>query len=152
MKLELSLMELNDLYVATTRNANKCADELKEYGKNVSSITYFKNELRKAEALRDKIQTALYNEAEQYDRERDILKNAIDEEIEPEYDSAGFTEDDRIVNGQYRVISNEDADEDAKQRDYSAFKDYAATLKQDEQRYADSMNEAQSEDRKLGNL
>ena len=152
MKLELSLMELNDLYVATTRNANKCADELKEYGKNVSSITYFKNELRKAEALRDKIQTALYNEAEQYDRERDILKNAIDEEIEPEYDSAGFTEDDRIVDGQYRVISNEDADEDAKQRDYSAFKDYAATLKQDEQRYADSMNEAQSEDRKLGNI
>lgn len=150
MKLELSLMELNDLYVATTRNANKCADELKEYGKNVSSITYFKNELRKAEALRDKIQTALYNEAEQYDRERDILKNAIDEEIEPEYDSAGFTEDDRIVNGQYRVISNEDADEDA--RDYSAFKDYAATLKQDEQRYADSMNEAQAEDRRLGNI
>ena len=84
MKLELSLMELNDLYVTTTRNANKCADELKEYGKNVSSITYFKNELRKAEALRDKIQTALYNEAEQYDRERDILKNAIDEEVEPE--------------------------------------------------------------------
>lgn len=32
----------------------------------------------------------------------------------PEYDSAGFTEDDRIVNGQYRVISNEDADTDAK--------------------------------------
>ena len=32
----------------------------------------------------------------------------------PEYDSAGFTEDDRIVNGQYRVISNEAADEDAK--------------------------------------
>jgi hypothetical protein len=26
---------------------------------------------------------------------------------EPEYDSAGFTEDDRIVNGQYKVISNE---------------------------------------------
>ena len=32
----------------------------------------------------------------------------------PEYDSAGFTEDDRIVNGQYRVVSNEDADADAK--------------------------------------
>ena len=157
MKLELSLIELNDLYVATTRNANKCADELKEYGKNVSSITYFKNELHKAEALRDKIQTALYNEAEQYDRERDILKNAIDEEVEPEYDGAGFTEDDRIVNGQYRnldsiaeerenakyektyshFIDNDEADEDAKQRDYSAFKDYAATIKQDEQRHND---------------
>ena len=56
-----------------------------------------------------------------------IAEEAIDEEIEPEYDSAGFTEDDRIVNGQYRVISNEDADED-----------YRSTLKQDEQRYGDS--------------
>ena len=35
-----------------------------------------------------------------------------DEDLGPEYDSAGFTEDDRIVNGQYR-----------------------ATLEQDEQRY-----------------
>jgi len=42
----------------------------------------------------------------------------------PEYDSAGFTEDDRIVNGQYRVISNEDADAD-----------YKSSLQQDEQRY-----------------
>jgi hypothetical protein len=35
-----------------------------------------------------------------------------DEDLGPEHDSAGFTEDDRIVNGQYR-----------------------ATLEQDEQRY-----------------
>ena len=48
--------------------------------------------------------------------------NANDEG--PEYDSAGFTEDDRIVNGQYRVISNEAADED-----------YKVSLMQDEQRY-----------------
>ena len=32
-------------------------------------------------------------------------------------------------------VSNEEADEDAKQRDYSAFNDYASTLKQDAQRY-----------------
>jgi hypothetical protein len=140
---------------------------LKEFGRNVSSIEYFTKELNKSIELRDKIQTALYTEAkeldeaieyvrnfkaEQYDKERDILKNVIDEEIEPEYDSAGFTEDDRIVNGQYRVISNEDADEDAKQRDYSAFKNYADTLTQDEQRYADSMINAKAEDRKLNNL
>jgi len=48
------------------------------------------------------------------------------EDVGPEYDSAGFTEDDRVVNGQYRVISNEDADED-----------YKASLMQDEQRYKD---------------
>ena len=33
-----------------------------------------------------------------------INKRAVSEDIGPEYDSAGFTEDDRIVNGQYRNI------------------------------------------------
>ena len=33
-----------------------------------------------------------------------INKRAASEDIGPEYDSAGFTEDDRIVNGQYRNI------------------------------------------------
>jgi GTPase SAR1 family protein len=150
MKLELTLLELNQLYYATSKLVEQNESYLKELGKNISSIEYFRNELKKSEVLRDKIQTALYDEcksldealdyvskfnAEQYDRERDILKNAIDEEVEPEYDGAGFTEDDRIVNGQYRVVSNEDADEDAKQRDYSAFNNYADTIKQDEQRY-----------------
>jgi hypothetical protein len=149
MKLELTLLELNQLYYATSKLVEQNESHLKELGTNIS-IEYFTNELNKSVVLRDKIQTALYDEcksldealeyvskfnAEQYDRERDILKNAIDEEIEPEYDGAGFTEDDRIVNGQYRVISNEDADEDAKQRDYSAFNNYADTIKQDEQRY-----------------
>jgi len=152
MKLELTLLELNQLYYATSKLVEQNESHLKELGKNISSIEYFRNELKKSEVLRDKIQTALYDEcksldealeyvskfnAEQYDKERDILKNAIDEEVEPEYDGAGFTEDDRIVNGQYRVISNEDADEDAKQRDYSAFNNYADTIKQDEQRYND---------------
>ena len=151
MNLELTLLELNDLYYATSKLVEQNEKHLKELGANVSSIEYFRNELKKSEVLRDKIQTALYDEAkvldealeyvskfnaEQYDKERDILKNAIDEEVEPEYDGAGFTEDDRIVNGQYRVISNEDADEDAKQsRDYSRFVEYADTLTQDEQRY-----------------
>ena len=33
-----------------------------------------------------------------------VNKRAVSEDIGPEYDSAGFTEDDRIVNGQYRNI------------------------------------------------
>jgi len=151
MNLELTLLELNQLYYATSKLVEQNESHLKELGTNISSIEYFTNELNKSVVLRDKIQTALYDEcksldealeyvskfnAEQYDKERDILKNAIDEEVEPEYDGAGYTEDDRIVNGQYRVISNEDADEDAKQRDYSAFNNYADTIKQDEQRYS----------------
>ena len=48
-----------------------------------------------------------------------IAEEAIDEEVE----SSTY------------YVSNEEADEDAKQRDYSAFNDYASTLKQDAQRY-----------------
>ena len=33
-----------------------------------------------------------------------INKRAVNEDMGPEYDSAGFTEDDRIINGQYRNI------------------------------------------------
>jgi hypothetical protein len=36
-------------------------------------------------------------------------------------------------------VSNEEADEDAKQRDYSAFSDYASTLQQDSDRYESSV-------------
>ena len=43
----------------------------------------------------------------------------------------------RLALDQGQHEGNEDADEDAKQRDYSAFKDYAATIKQDEQRHND---------------
>jgi len=61
------------------------------------------------------IQTENYDDI---DIESELGKQLIetceqyDEDLGPEHDSAGFTEDDRIVNGQYR-----------------------ATLEQDEQRY-----------------
>lgn len=115
MNLELTLLELNELYYATSKLVEQNQKHLDELGKNVSSINYFKNELTKSEALRDKVQTALYAEAKVLDEALEYVRS-------------------------YKV-SNEDADEDAKQRDYSAFNDYA-----------DSMNEAQLEDRKLGNL
>jgi hypothetical protein len=127
MKLELNLLELNELYLATSRLVEQNQKHLDELGKNVSSINYFKTQLDSSKVLRDKIQTALYAEAkvldeardwvlkykaEQYDRERDILKDSNS-----------------------HFVSNDEADEDA--RDYSAFKDYAATIKQDEQRHND---------------
>ena len=111
MNLELTLIELNELYYATTKLVEQNQKHLDELGKNISSINYFKTQLDRSKKLRDKLQTALHNEVK-----------ALDDE--PEYDSAGFTEDDRMP-----------------QRDYSAFKDYA-----------DSMNEARSEDRVLGNI
>ena len=53
-----------------------------------------------------------------------IAEEAIDEEIE----SSTY------------YVSNEEADEDAKQRDYSAFSDYASTLQQDSDRYESSVS------------
>jgi hypothetical protein len=103
MNIELNLLELNELYYATTKLVEQNQKQLDELGKNVSSINYFKAQLDRSKVLRDKIQTALYDEVNKLDKAREYLEN--------------------------------------KQRDYSVFKDYA-----------DSMDEAQSEDRKLGNI
>jgi hypothetical protein len=43
-----------------------------------------------------------------------IKEFEVYDDEEPEYDSAGFTDEDRIVNGQYRVI---DADMEAQDGD-----------------------------------
>jgi len=52
-----------------------------------------------------------------------IAEEAIDEEVESDT----------------YYVSNEEADEDANQRDYSAFSDYASTLQQDSNRYESSV-------------
>ena len=63
-----------------------------------------------------------------------IAEDAIDEEVDE------FT--DELLGGDLEFnshfVSNEEADEDTKQRDYSAFSNYADILQQDEQRYEDS--------------
>ena len=103
MKLELTLLELNELYYATTKLVEQNQKHLDELGQNISSINYFKTQLSRSEVLRDKIQTALYDEAKELD------------------EALAYVE--------------------SKQRDYSAF-----------EKYVERMNEAQSEDRALGNI
>jgi hypothetical protein len=103
MNLELTLMELNDLYYVVSKGVES-HKELVEIAKRTTPELekYFDTELSKSVQLLDKIQTALHDEA-----------NRIDDVI----------------------------DEVKTDRDYSAFKEYA-----------DSMNDAQSEDRVLGNI
>jgi hypothetical protein len=67
MQLELSLMELNQLYYATSKLVEQNESHLKELGKNISSIEYFTNELNKSVVLRDKIQNSLYDEVNKLD-------------------------------------------------------------------------------------
>jgi hypothetical protein len=103
MNIELSLLELNDLYYVVSKGVEKHKEYVEIAKRSTPELEkYFDRELDKSVQLLDKIQTALHNEA-----------NRIDDVI----------------------------DEVKTERDYSAFKDYA-----------DSMNEAQSKDRKLGNI
>ena len=103
MNIELTLLELNDLYVAVCDYNKKCKEQLNEFGKNVSSINYFNEQLNRSNNLVIKVHTELHNKVKELDEAREYVEN--------------------------------------KQRDYSAFKEYA-----------DSMNEAQAEDRALGNI
>ena len=84
MNLELTLMELNDLYYVVSKGVES-HKELVEIAKRTTPELekYFEKELSKSVQLLDKIQTALIHET-----------NIVDDE--PEYDSAGFTKDDRM--------------------------------------------------------
>jgi hypothetical protein len=77
MKLELDILELNDLYYATSKLIELREKDLKEYGTNVSSITYLKKELRKAEVLNDKVQKALYAKLEEIDEAVEYVNNMV---------------------------------------------------------------------------
>ena len=73
MNLELTLLELNELYYATTKLVEQNQKHLDELGQNISSINYFKTQLSRSEVLRDKIQTALYDEAKSLDEALDYV-------------------------------------------------------------------------------
>jgi hypothetical protein len=103
MNLELTLLELNDLYYVVSKGVEKHKEYVEIAKRTTPELEkYFDRELDKSVQLLDKIQTALHNEANRID---DVIHEVNEE------------------------------------RDYSAFKDYA-----------DSMNDAQSEDRRLGNI
>jgi hypothetical protein len=79
MRVELSQSELNELIYAL-------------------GFTQMYGKLRN-EKVANQLDTKLYRAL--------AIENArleSEEDLGPEYDSAGFTEDDRIVNGQYRNI------------------------------------------------
>jgi len=99
--MKLTLKELNEIYYCLDKALN--LDEPNMANKELIS----------------QLKTKVWDEIDMIEYE-----GQSNDGDEPEYDSAGFTEDDRIVNGQYRVISNEDADAD-----------YKSSLQQDEQRY-----------------
>ena len=84
MNLELTLMELNDLYYVVSKGVESHKELVEIASRTTPELEkYFEKELSKSVQLLHKIQTLLYSEYEQMNDE-------------PEYDSAGFTEDDRM--------------------------------------------------------
>jgi exonuclease VII large subunit len=82
MKLELDILELNDLYYATSKLVDQRKRDLKDYGKNVSSVTYLTKELRKAETLCEKIQTALYAKIDEVEEAIESVHNRLEAQKE----------------------------------------------------------------------
>jgi hypothetical protein len=134
ISLNIDLLQLNDLYYAVSKHTKDCEQQIKEYGDS----SYFVTQLERAKELETIVQDALYKRCDELDEAIQYIDEVVekykDEDDGPEYDSAGFTEDDRIVNGQYRnldsiaeqredakyekafsihFVTNEEADEDA---------------------------------------
>ena len=63
MKLELSLLELNELYYGMTKYRIDAEQSAKDMG-----TSYFIQTAEKAKALCDKLQTALYDECKKLDK------------------------------------------------------------------------------------
>ena len=81
-------------------------DELNEVLYCLRQTLSSKPELLRTEIAQSAL-TKVYNEIEHFNAlinldELDKMMNDEAEDVGPEYDSAGFTEDDRIVNGQYK--------------------------------------------------
>ena len=85
--MKLTLKELNEIYYCLSKVLDSNEPNLADK----ESITALK--------------TKIWDEIDMIEYESQ--NNDDDEDLGPEYDSAGFTEDDRIVNGQYRVIPGE---------------------------------------------
>ena len=80
MNLELTLLELNELYYVVSKGVEKHTELVEIASRTTPELEkYFEKELNKSIELRDKIQNALHNEVKEMDEN---IPNHIDEEIE----------------------------------------------------------------------
>lgn len=85
MKLELTLLELNDLYYAVSKGVEKHTELVEIASRTTPELDkYFTKELDKSIQLLHKIQTALHNEANRID--------GVINEVKTERDYTAFNE------------------------------------------------------------
>ena len=76
MNLELTLMELNDLYYVVSKGVDSHKELVEIASRTTPELeNYFSKELDKSVQLLDKIQTALHNEANRIDDVSDEVKS-----------------------------------------------------------------------------
>ena len=105
IKLNIDLLELNDLYYAVGKHRIACEEQVKEYGNS----DYFVKQLHRANELETKVQNALYKRVEELDK----VINYVDEVVENEDTIAERREDAKHEKAFSHFVDNDEADEDA---------------------------------------
>ena len=105
IKLNIDLLELNDLYYAVGKHRVDCEEQIKEYGDS----EYFHKQLQRAEALETKVQNALYDRVNEMQEAIDY----IDEVVENEDTIAERREDAKHEKAFSHFVDNDEADFDA---------------------------------------
>lgn len=111
--LDIDLLELNDLYYAVGKHRMACEEQIREHGES----EYFKSQLVRARELETIVQDALHNRVDELEEAIDFIDEIVEDDG-PEYDSAGYSELDRIADAKYErafshFVDNDEADEDA---------------------------------------
>ena len=83
MKLELNLLELNELYYVVSKGVEKHRELVETAKDDTPELRgYFDRELSKSVQLLDKIQTALYDEANRLDETIDYVRSMNESQSE----------------------------------------------------------------------
>ncbi|MEY4333956.1 MAG: hypothetical protein RLZZ196_2699 [Bacteroidota bacterium] len=99
MNLELTLLELNDLYYVVSKGVEKHKEYVEIAKKTTPELRgYFDEELDKSIQLLNKIQTALYNEANRIDDVIDEVKTERDYSAFKDY-ADGYAELEKLGRG-----------------------------------------------------
>lgn len=95
MKLELTLMELNTLYIATDREVKHRVENFNLMkGVKNANLKWFSEDITNAEVVRDKVQTALYKECARLDNAIERVASLNVPDMESDLFRGESTEDD----------------------------------------------------------
>jgi hypothetical protein len=112
ISLNIDLLQLNDLYYAVSKHTKDCEQQIKEYGDS----SYFVTQLERAKELETIVQDALYKRCDELDEAIQYIDEVV-EKYKDEDTIAEQREDAKYEKAfSIHFVTNEEADEDAKQQ------------------------------------